>query len=759
MHPMKRIFYLLLPILLWTAPDLRLAPGISKAYAQGGLVEFLEGKKENKEAPPLADIIQEKKALASQELRDVQKSLDGLAVSASPAQAKNLKDRKTLLEELSLYYEQILEAQSRSAALGKEAQELQENLDAWSQPETPKILDPNFELLDGFSGHFQMTSNRLKASIRSLDTIRINLEEAKQEVKNSEKERRRIKEQVEVTHEPSLKVSLQNQLALLEIRSRIAEADATLLSLDLKNEKDLQRNLELESRLISRKVDWLKKHVQFTQQELDAEIERIEIEKEQLTQALQDAKKNLRDFESQWAIQQEKLSPAASEAFEAEQDAIQDRIAILAQRFQRLGEWERAWQRRYQVFNQSAKKTVLTDWQDETTAAIDQAQRQETLTNINISKIREDLQDIEQKIAATGDSNSELQKLRISLRDQYQALLTENENFLSSLAQESQLYQKLLSEIAPQVERFDLREKLALVWNKVVRVWNFELTSIDDRPITVKKLCLVLILLLLGFFFSRRISRWMERKLFPRLGLKEGAAAGLQTLVFYVLTIATTLLVLYLVNVPLTLFTVLGGALAIGVGIGSQNIVKNFIGGLILLIEQPIKIGDLVGIDGTKGIVEHIGARSTRIRKANNVHVIVPNNDLLEKNVINWTLSDDLVRITVSVGVAYGSSTREVAKLIRLAVDEHGKVIPQPEPIVLFKNFGDNALIFVVHFWINMRSGMDEDKIASDIRYRIDSLFREAGIGIPFPQRDVHLNALSPLEVKILPEEKQKAEG
>jgi small-conductance mechanosensitive channel len=141
------------------------------------------------------------------------------------------------------------------------------------------------------------------------------------------------------------------------------------------------------------------------------------------------------------------------------------------------------------------------------------------------------------------------------------------------------------------------------------------------------------------------------------------------------------------------------------------------------------------------------------------VHVIVPNNDLLEKNVINWTLSDDLVRITVSVGVAYGSSTREVAKLIRLAVDEHGKVIPQPEPIVLFKNFGDNALIFVVHFWINMRSGMDEDKIASDIRYRIDSLFREAGIGIPFPQRDIHLNALSPLEVKILPEEKQKAEG
>ena len=161
-------------------------------------------------------------------------------------------------------------------------------------------------------------------------------------------------------------------------------------------------------------------------------------------------------------------------------------------------------------------------------------------------------------------------------------------------------------------------------------------------------------------------------------------------------------------------------------------------------------MGDLIEVENLLGSVEHIGPRSTRVRSADNVDIIVPNSSFLEHNVVNWTLSDDRYRAHVVVGLAYGSPTRNAAKLIRRAVEEHGKVLKTPKPIVLFTDFGDNSLVFEVHFWLRMRRLMDRRTIESDIRYRIDALFREAGIVIAFPQRDVHFDAVKPVEVRVL---------
>ena len=201
---------------------------------------------------------------------------------------------------------------------------------------------------------------------------------------------------------------------------------------------------------------------------------------------------------------------------------------------------------------------------------------------------------------------------------------------------------------------------------------------------------------------------------------------------------------------PLTVFTFLGGALAIAVGFGSQNILNNFISGLILLVERPIRMGDMIEIEGTYGTVEEVGFRSTRVRSFENIYIIVPNSTFLEKNVVNWTLSDDLVRIHITLGVVYGSPTREVARLIRQVMDEHAKVLKTPEPVILFSDFGDNALQFEVHFWIRMKRLMDRRITESDVRYRVDELFRAAGIVIAFPQRDVHLDAVKPLTVRVV---------
>jgi small-conductance mechanosensitive channel len=240
----------------------------------------------------------------------------------------------------------------------------------------------------------------------------------------------------------------------------------------------------------------------------------------------------------------------------------------------------------------------------------------------------------------------------------------------------------------------------------------------------------------------------------PRTHLKTTTAAAIGKVLNHVAVLLIILLALRWVNIPLTLFAFLGGAVAIGVGFGAQNLINNFISGFIMMAEQPIKIGDLVEVDDHFAVVEEIGARCTRIRTGSNVHILVPNSSFLEKSIINWTLSDRKIRTRVIVGVVYGSPVREVERLLTQAVMENKKVLKAPEPFVLFNDFGDNALIFEIHFWISISRLMERLMIESAIRFRIDDLFRKAGIVIAFPQRDVHLDTQKPLELRIVDAER-----
>jgi len=168
------------------------------------------------------------------------------------------------------------------------------------------------------------------------------------------------------------------------------------------------------------------------------------------------------------------------------------------------------------------------------------------------------------------------------------------------------------------------------------------------------------------------------------------------------------------------------------------------------MLERPVRAGDLVEVDTNHGTIERIGGRSTQIRSTDGRYIVVPNSFFLENNVVNWTLSDDLIRTSVSVGVIYGSPTRLVEQLIKRVVDEDDQVLRNPEPIILFSEFGDNSLNFEVHFWVRARAPMQMRKVQSRMRFRIDDLFREHGLVIAFPQRDVHLDSVSPLEVRVV---------
>ena len=303
----------------------------------------------------------------------------------------------------------------------------------------------------------------------------------------------------------------------------------------------------------------------------------------------------------------------------------------------------------------------------------------------------------------------------------------------------------------------DLPKSAASVEN----IWDHELFTTEERivgengafvtrtrGITVGKIVLGVIGLGAGYFIAKTLARLVRARLGRRFSVEIARAAFLEKVIFYFLLVLMVLATLNWLRIPLTAFAFLGGAIAIGVGFGAQTLMNNFISGLILLAEQRIKVGDLIDVDGHLGRVINLGTRCSRVRKFDGVDVLVPNSYLLEKNVVNWTLSDSHHRYDFIVGVAYGTPTELVMSTLTSAVEAQPDVLKEPAAAVAFEAFGDNALTFHIFFWLDIGRA-DALKVGTEIRLRIDRLCREAGIEMAYPQRDIHLHAAEPIAVRI----------
>jgi len=294
-------------------------------------------------------------------------------------------------------------------------------------------------------------------------------------------------------------------------------------------------------------------------------------------------------------------------------------------------------------------------------------------------------------------------------------------------------------------------------WREVAHtagnVWNFELFKVDETQIKVSQLVIAALVLVFGTMIARTVARRVGNKVLPRFKLESGPRHAIQTISFYMMMFGVVMLSLQTAGVPLTVFTIFGGALALGIGFGSQNLMNNFISGLILLIERPIAIGQMVELDGDAGTVHKIGARSTHLLGYNGAAYIIPNSKLLENTVVNWNIPDRRIRSEVAVGVAYGSDTARVREVLMQAMGKTEKILQGEEQSVLFSDFGDNALIFQAHFWTKPASKLERLTVESELRFKIDAACREAGVVIAFPQRDVHLDTLSPLAVRMVTED------
>jgi small-conductance mechanosensitive channel len=252
----------------------------------------------------------------------------------------------------------------------------------------------------------------------------------------------------------------------------------------------------------------------------------------------------------------------------------------------------------------------------------------------------------------------------------------------------------------------------------------------------------VVLVLFFGYALANGSAFLLRKVVLPKLSLKRGVPYAISTVTYYVLLSVVGVAALSATGVELDKFTVLTGALGVGLGFGLQNIVNNFVSGLILLFERPIHVGDTVEVGGLVGMVRRIGARSSTILTFQGAEVIVPNNNLIANQVINWTLSSQWRRVDVPVGIAYGTDPERVIKLLVRVAESHPGVLLVRPPMAFFLGFGESALKFELRFW-----SAEQDtwfQLQSDVTVAVAKALQEAGIEIPFPQRDLHVRSITP---------------
>ncbi|MBZ0217855.1 MAG: mechanosensitive ion channel, partial [Fimbriimonadaceae bacterium] len=252
---------------------------------------------------------------------------------------------------------------------------------------------------------------------------------------------------------------------------------------------------------------------------------------------------------------------------------------------------------------------------------------------------------------------------------------------------------------------------------------------------------------IIGLILTRIFQRWFTANVLTRTRLDTGVKHSIGAGIGYLGFLIAVILALDYTGIDLSNLALIAGALSVGIGFGLQNVVSNFVSGIILLIERPIRVGDWIVVGDKEGYVKKISVRATELETFDRQSIVIPNAELINTSVGNWMLKDRTGRLIIEIGVSYNSNEEEVRDILYRLIAEDERIATEPKPFVRFKDFGDNALIFEVRVFLKDIS--DIIRIGSDMRFRIRKAFREAGIAIPFPQRDIHLQAAQAGQVSI----------
>jgi len=715
---------------------------------------------ENESAPLISHEYLQKKIEETQtklqQNKDMENEESALQLSVTLGQ---IGEKSIKLQEIEGVYNQLQTAIKRQESLEKEKSRQAGQLQSRQETLISQAPPYNLSFYDKFLHQYDIAEQKEEASRQYLQLAQKRLEESHIKMNQASQNVRLLMDKDRSSGdavEPSANREWTVQLAVLEEELSTAQYDL---------EKFVVRNIETETdisaieyKISQQQAEWIGSHLRHDEKDLMEKLKLLAEKKEEIKERVAKLLKELEVAERGRLRAQKKLDSLDADDEEAKGKAkswlttqkawkgtYQKAIEYNEELLSILPQAEQLWKNRYVILKEDVDIGQLEGW------------RKESLEN---------LQKIDSRIIIEQNYQAQLQAefpplqfLVDSKKDgkkQFGALkkLSEiNIEYLSSLQELRWLNNRFLHEIGTQKQDIPFKERLTVLGKMISSKWDLELWVVDEHPVTTKKIILALLILAAGWLVCKLVSKFILWSLLRQTRLDESAAHAIDKAFYFIMFFILVVFSMKTVHIPLTALTFLGGAVAIGVGFGSQNLLNNFISGFILMIERPVKIGDTVDVDNNVGMIQKVGSRCTTILTGGNVNIIVPNSSLLEKNIINWTLSDREIRCKVTVGVEYGSKIAKVSQLMLQAAGDQNDVLRNPPPEVIFRDFGESALFFDLYFWIRMgkqRGLMERARTESKVRFIMDELFQKNNIVIAIPQRDVHLGTSRPLDVKIV---------
>lgn len=708
--------------------------------------------------------LQRKRTAAEKELGEITRPQAQRKGSAGGQVDGRTAERRSLLQQLVQIYEQHLDALRNLEQMRQRVREAERQEKEWNGFSTPapySVLKID-ELRDA-ARSMTLTSQGAQTRLNMTEGL---TESTQRSLKASQEKARQLSERLEEVQDPAKRDTLTADRDLARVRERVEGARAGMLEAEKKQIQEEVAEARHRMALLTRQLSVAEQDPAFTQQDYDKIKKRLDGEHQSLTDEMERAV--VEQSTQRQAVAAEEAALAAADGKDASSKTATARPK--AERLTQLTESVEL--KRLQFDNANLHVELLREM-------LTGLEQERHIWDVRFATARETLSVVEEreahaKIAATakqirGWKEYGLQQLGMvgnhvsDVEDRLaEAPSPARAKFLTDKLHLSRhredLYRRalqrtdsLLGLIDNKQAEFNHREKARSVlarmkeWGRASLVmlgnaWHVELFAAEDtievdgksitgrRSVTLGKVVTALAILIVGYWVAGIMARFAERQAIARLQLDPNVANIIRQWALACFFLLLVIVTLMSVKIPITAFAFLGGALAIGVGFGTQNLLKNVISGLLLLLERPLRVGDVIEVDGIRGMVTTIGLRSSTIRDINGVETLIPNSNLLEKNLTNWTYSSFRKRYSLRIAVATGSDARQVKERLRELAGQHGQILKEPEPYVLFEDFSEQALVFVLHYWIEINPGIDAATVASDLRFMIERTFADEKI-------------------------------
>jgi small-conductance mechanosensitive channel len=443
------------------------------------------------------------------------------------------------------------------------------------------------------------------------------------------------------------------------------------------------------------------------------------------------------------------------EAQRRSREKLTDEIDSLTQRLQRLAQLRLAWNHRYKIAALDRSNPDRQVWgelkklQKETKAILDELASDLRMEILRMRDLRASLTSVTKKAEEAVNAPQGLQLALGTQKYQLELTLRIHERNLVMIETSRRVHEKLLEEIGMGVEVLSPKTLALGAWYQADLIWKSEIGHIDKEPITVGNIVTGLTMLLVGWMLARFLAAVFAHRLLKRFRLSKDGTAAIRTLVFYTLLVIVVTSALRTINVPLTAFTILGGGLAIGVGFGSQALINNFIGGLIMLAERPVRLGERITFGNIDGVVEDVGFRCTKLRTQSDHLVTIPNSALVNESIENVDRRRT-IRRQMNVQISYNTTREMIAAAVQAIRDilEEREIRERIHPIVGFEEFpprvyfndyNAESLNIQVVYWYAPVDSWAYMEHCERVNYRIMEEFERLGVEFAFPSRTVYV--------------------